>query len=168
MGGGTSLTLLVGVLPKIAQQAVQVDCKHACPLLRVAGLLLNSLAVRTCLRLQDEARVKRRLVHHANVNASKAGTAMSPVQSSFSMLLQAYKLISGAQRRSELQQKTAAVEAKIVVADREMQGLHAALVRLNGSNQGLIQSFKCACQPCPRLAEMHVLHNDSALGCQPP
>ena len=41
-----------------------------------------------------------------------------------------------------MQQKTAAIQVKIVVADREVQGLHAALVRLTGANQGLIQSFK--------------------------
>ena len=59
-------------------------------------------------------------------------------------------LISGAQRRAELQQKTAAVEVKIVVAEREVQGLHAVLVRLDGANQGLIQSFKCV--RCTRMA----------------
>lgn len=51
-------------------------------------------------------------------------------------------LVSSAQKRAELQQQTAAVQVKIVVADKEVNGLHAALVRLNGANHGLIQSFK--------------------------
>ena len=65
---------------------------------------------------------------------------------------QAYLLVSGAQRRAELQQKTAAVEVRSAVASQEVQGLHAALVRLTGANQGLIQSFKCAFLPAASSA----------------
>ena len=55
---------------------------------------------------------------------------------------QAHVLISSAQKRAELQQQTAAMEAKNIIADKEVQGLHAALMRLGGANQDLIESFK--------------------------
>lgn len=55
---------------------------------------------------------------------------------------QASVLISSAQKRAELQQQTAAMEAKNIIADREVQGLHAELVRLGGANKDLIESFK--------------------------
>lgn len=58
--------------------------------------------------------------------------------------MQAHLLVAAAQQRAELVQNTAALEAKIIVADREVQGLHAACMRLGGANQALIQSFKCA------------------------
>ena len=54
-------------------------------------------------------------------------------------------IIISAQQRAELQQQTAALEAKIITADREVLGLHAALARLGVSNRDFIQSFKYAC-----------------------
>ena len=58
--------------------------------------------------------------------------------------MQAQMIIVSAQQRAELQQQTAAMEAKIIIADREVLGLHAALTRLGVSNHDLIQSFKYA------------------------
>ncbi|KAK9820385.1 hypothetical protein WJX72_009778 [[Myrmecia] bisecta] len=91
---------------------------------------------RVTLELTERAQRVDRLQCKFNVIHSRHADADGEEKS------QAYYVIKAAQEREELQRQGDELDAKIRKAEKEVQGLEAALAKLNGTNLDLSASFR--------------------------